>query len=48
MIVNVNESLGDAVEFDSVEEMEQAILECGYELPEDGLKIGRDYQDVEQ
>jgi hypothetical protein len=47
MIVNVNENFGDAVEFNSVKEMEQAIIACGYKIPEDGLKEGSDYQDVE-
>ena len=44
-IRNINEKYGDAIEFDSVEEMEQSILACGAEahLPDDGLREGRDY-----
>ena len=44
MIRNINDEFGDPVEFESVEEMEQAIQEMGYTIPEDGLKEGRDYE----
>ena len=44
MIRNVNENFGDSVEFDSVSEMEAAILACGYDLPADGLVEGRDFE----
>ncbi len=43
MIQNINDVWGDPVEFDSVAEMEKAILSCHFELPEGGLKEGRDY-----
>jgi hypothetical protein len=45
-IRNINEAFGESVEFDSVNEMIQAIYNCGYELPEDGLVEGRDYEQV--
>lgn len=46
MIRNINSAFGDSVEFLSVDEMEQAILNCGYNIPEDGLREGRDYEEV--
>lgn len=46
MIRNINEQFGDPVDFENVEEMEQAILACGYELPEDGLQEDRDFIDL--
>ena len=49
MIRNINTEFGDSVEFESVEEMEQAIRELesmngGEWMPEDGLREGRDYE----
>lgn len=46
-VVNINENYGDPVTFGSVAELEQAIKDCGYELPEDGLQEGRDYEEEE-
>jgi hypothetical protein len=43
---NINEAYGMRVEFDSVEEMKQGFAACGYNLPEDGLIEGRDYEVV--
>ena len=45
-VQNINSAFGDAVCFGSVDEMTEAIQACGYELPEDGLVEGRDYQEV--
>ena len=45
-VQNINSAFGDAVYFGSVEEMAEAIQECGYELPADGLVEGRDYREV--
>lgn len=44
-IRNINESFGESIEFDSIEEMEASIESMGY-MPEDGLKGGRDYETV--
>jgi len=41
MIVNLE--WGDSMCFDSVEDMAQAIIACGYEIPEGGLVEGVDY-----
>ena len=46
MIKNINDTYGDPIEFDTVEEMEQAIEACGYALPYDGLVEGRDYEEI--
>lgn len=46
MIININSAYGEPVEMEDVAEMEAGILECGYELPADGLKEGRDYKEV--
>jgi hypothetical protein len=43
MIMNINPHYGDSVEFENVSEMRQAILACGFEVPSDGLREGRDY-----
>ena len=43
-IKNINSAFGDSVSFDSLREMEQAIENCGYSLPGDGLREGRDYE----
>jgi hypothetical protein len=43
MVKNINPEFGDPVEFGSIEEMAAAIRACGYTLPEDGLRINRDY-----
>ncbi len=47
MIKNINDFYGEWLDFDDVEEMETCIKECGYDLPEDGLKEGRDYEVIE-
>jgi len=53
MIRNINERFGEAVEFEAVDEMAQAIRELdrlnpgeGYAVPEDGLVEGRDYEEI--
>ncbi len=46
MFRNINEAYGDPTLFNSIREMEQAIRDCGYDLPEDGLREGRDYEMV--
>lgn len=43
MIQNINPIYGDPEAFSSVEEMEECIRECGYDLPEDSLIEGIDY-----
>lgn len=43
-IQNINENFGDPIVFDTIEEMGEAIRACGYELPEDGLREGRDFE----
>ena len=43
MIKSCNEIWGIEVPFESKEEMEEAIKECGYDLPIDGLVEGVDY-----
>lgn len=48
MIRNINDAYGDAVEFETVEEMKQAIEEMGYTIPEDGLKESRDYEVIDE
>ena len=45
-IVNINDKWGDPIEFDSVEEMEDAIRKSGYDIPEGGLKVGVDYEEI--
>lgn len=47
-IRNINDNFGDAIEFASIDEMEQAINDCGYEIPVDGLKENRDYEIIEE
>lgn len=47
-IKNANPSYGDTVEFETPDEMAKAIIDCGYELPEDGPKEGRDYDVISQ
>ena len=47
MIRNINEKYGMAVEFDSIEEMENTIRSMGYDIPEDGLVDGRDFEVIE-
>jgi hypothetical protein len=42
-IKNINPDFGDTVEFASISEMQKAIVACGYAIPADGLKEGRDY-----
>ena len=44
MIRNINENWGDAIRFDNVEAMEDAIEACGYTLPDEGLQQGIDYE----
>ncbi|MFA4974621.1 MAG: hypothetical protein WC683_18605 [bacterium] len=46
MIQNINASYGDAISFETVDEMAEAIRACGYVLPVDGLKEGRDYAEA--
>jgi hypothetical protein len=46
-IRNINEAFGESVEFDSVNEMIQAICNCGYALPADGLIESRDYEVID-
>lgn len=43
---NINSAYGDPVVFETVEAMAGTIRDCGYELPEDGLQEGRDYEHV--
>ncbi len=47
-IRNINDAWGEASEFQTVADMEQAILACGgdFRLPADGLVEGRDYEVV--
>lgn len=45
-IKNINSKWGDEVIFDSVEEMENDIIDCGYGLPDGGLIEGKDYEFV--
>jgi hypothetical protein len=45
-IRNINSAFGMSVNFDTVDEMATAIQASGYDLPEDGLKNGRDYEVV--
>jgi len=54
MIRNINEKLGDAVEFENVAEMAAAINElarlnpdAGFAVPDDGLREGRDYETID-
>lgn len=47
MYRNINENFGDPIEFETLAEMAQAIRDCGYELPEDGLQEGRDYEIID-
>jgi len=44
MYRNINENYGDQISFNNLDEMAAAIEACGYELPEDGLREGRDYE----
>lgn len=43
MIININPHFGDSITFEDETEMEQAIMECGYSVPDDGLVEGRDF-----
>lgn len=43
LYTNINDSFGDPISFHSLHDMGQAIQECGYNLPSDGLQEGRDY-----
>lgn len=45
-IKNINAAFGDLIEFDSVTDMADAIRACGYQVPDDGLKEGRDYENI--
>ena len=45
-IRNINPSLGDTVEFASIEEMAQAVADCGYTTEDGELVEGRDYEVV--
>lgn len=44
VIININEKLGDMVDFRSMAEYRRAIKASGYKLPSDGLVEGRDYE----
>lgn len=46
-IRNINETFGVEGEFDTVDEMFAAIVASGYEIPEDGLREGQDYEALE-
>ena len=46
MLRNINENFGMGIEFESVAEMHDTIMACGYVIPEDGLIEGRDYEVV--
>ena len=46
MYRNINSRYGDPISFSTLAQLENAIRECGYELPEDGLQEGRDYEIV--
>ena len=48
MYFNINENYGDMVTFETLNDMEEAIVECGYELPIDGLREGIDYEEISQ
>ena len=43
-IKNINERYGDAITFDSIDEFRKSIRNCGYNVPDDGLVEGRDYE----
>lgn len=45
-IRNINPAWGDPIEFADADEMAMLIEMCGYELPEDGLIEGRDYERI--
>lgn len=44
MIRNISEKWGDAISFDTVEDMETTIEACGYDVPDEGLQQGIDYE----
>ena len=46
-ICNINERYGDRAIFESVTDMVNSIKDCGYDIPEDGLKYGIDYEPIE-
>jgi len=46
-IRNINSEFGMSIEFDSVEEMAEAIIDSGLDLPTDGLQEGRDYEVID-
>jgi len=46
MIKNINADFGDAIEFEDTAEMVAAIESMGYAIPADGLKEGRDYEEI--
>lgn len=48
MIVNTNPRWGWPVTFETVEEMAQAIIDSGLEIPEEGLKENIDYQELNE
>lgn len=45
---NITTHFGDNVTFNSLEEMEQAIRNSGYKIPDGGLVEGRDYEVEEE
>ena len=46
-IRNINPQFGESIAFETVEKMAEAIRDCGYSLPNDGLLEGRDYETLE-
>lgn len=48
MIRNISDNFGDAIDFQTVREMENAIISCGYEIPDGGLIDGVHYEVVRQ
>jgi hypothetical protein len=47
-IRNINEKYGDPIVFACENEMEEAVKASGYEVPEEGLVEGRDYEYVHE
>lgn len=41
---NINKNFGDRVSFISLKKMADAIVKCGFKIPDDGLKLDRDYE----
>jgi len=47
MIRNINENYGSGIIVADVDELKNLITECEYDLPEDGLVEGRDYEKID-